>query len=112
MKSKNNGIGDRIELLLKERGIKQIDLTKKINISSSAISFLKKSDGIPAADTALKIAYYFGVDPVWLVFGQNIPNDETFSNVKNAGIKIPVEEYRRLKLLEYKIAEARQLIHS
>ncbi len=101
----NNGIADRIELLLKEKGIKQKDLCEQIQISSPAISSLKRTDGIPAADTALKIACYFGVDPIWLVFGENVPDGELFSNVKREGIIIPVEEYKRLKTLEYKIRD-------
>lgn len=67
---KANQISNRIDTLLKEWNIKQIDLSTKIDISSSAISSLKKTKGIPAADTALKIAYFFKVDPTWLIFGE------------------------------------------
>lgn len=99
------GIADRIETLLKERGVKQRELSQKIGVSSPAISSLKKTDGMPSADTALKIACYFGVDPMWLVFGDNVPEGELFSGVKKDGIIIPVEEYKRLKALERKVRD-------
>lgn len=70
IEKKPSNITKRIELLLKEWNIKQKDLCEQIQISSPAISSLKRTDGVPSADTALKIANYFKVDPTWLVFGE------------------------------------------
>lgn len=63
-------VSDRIDSLLEEWNIMQKELCESINISSAAISSLRKSKGMPAADTALKIAGFFNVSPDWLVFGE------------------------------------------
>lgn len=48
----------------------------EIGISLQAITNWKKQNSLPIADTAIKIANYFKVDPNWLVFGSiELPDD-------------------------------------
>ena len=67
---KQNSISSRIDDLLNQWGVSQKDLCTKINISSAALSSLRKSNGVPAADTAIAISEFFRVDPIWLIKGQ------------------------------------------
>lgn len=67
---KQYSIISRIDDLLNQWGVSQKELCDKIKISSAALSSLRKSNGVPAADTAIAISEFFRVDPIWLINGQ------------------------------------------
>lgn len=67
---KTNKIMERVDSLLKERNITQRELCNAIGISSPALSGLRKTNGMPSADTALKLSSYFSVSPEWLITGE------------------------------------------
>lgn len=66
----DNLIMSRIDDLLTQWNISQKELCEKINISSAALSSLRKSNGVPSAETTIAICEFFKVDPIWLVKGK------------------------------------------
>ena len=63
-------IVNRIDKLLKERNENRRHLASAIQISPTTISVWSTRGTIPAADTALNIANYFGVSVEWLLTGR------------------------------------------
>lgn len=62
---------DRIDLKLKEKGIKRFSFCEDMNITHSALTDWSKRGTIPSADTVLKIANYLNVSMEWLLTGRN-----------------------------------------
>jgi len=69
---KQNGsdLVDRIDELLKARNIKRQALCDSVGISLQAITNWKTKNSMPLADTAVRIAEYFGVSVDYLVTGK------------------------------------------
>ncbi len=79
-----NGFIKRLDILLKLNNLKLEYLCEQINISQSAISNLRKCDGIPTADTTWKIANYFHISLDWLISGKiNYEIKEEVKTIKN-----------------------------
>lgn len=57
---------ERYVELLKEKGVKNIDVSRATGIPASTFSDWKKGKSSPKYDKILKIAEYFGVEPDWL----------------------------------------------
>lgn len=94
MLNQKNNIVFRIDLLLEERNLKRQNLCEFAGISTAALSSLKKSSGVPAADTAIRIANYFEVSLDWLVTGKmkfpeqdNAYPEQVFNRVWNLFLK-------------------------
>lgn len=63
--------GERVRLLLQERGISQAELARRVGTKQQTISYLVKGNG--AAQTSrysAKIADILGVNPLWLQTGE------------------------------------------
>lgn len=63
-------IVDRIDSLLKERGLNRVFLADAIGIKPQNISAWSTRGTIPAGDICLKIADYLGVSVEWLISGR------------------------------------------
>ena len=63
-------IVERIDNLLKERKENRRHLSSAIQISPTTISVWSSRGTVPAANTALDIANYFGVSVEWLLTGR------------------------------------------
>ena len=65
-----------VELLVKERNISKQAFCDALGFSRSSFVNWKKQSSIPNAETVIKIADYFNVDPKWLVTGSiNMPEE-------------------------------------
>lgn len=83
-----NILGKRIELERIRLGLNQIELAKKLNLSSSAsISQYEKGDRVPGDDIKLKMCEIFNCSLDYLLGKSDIRNPEELKNVKfaNAG---------------------------
>ncbi len=60
---------DRVDFLLAHYKISQIKMCKEIGITSPAISGLRRTNGMPSAAIAYKIANFFHVSLSWLISG-------------------------------------------
>lgn len=90
--------GKRIFGARKKKGMSQTALGKLINAEQSYISKLEKGYAI-SLDQVKEIAYHLNEDPMWLYYGNNIPNNENESNIVNDPEEIykTKEEIERLK---------------
>lgn len=61
---------ERLERLIKDRGIQQKELADGCGISSNGISTWKVTGSIPRADVAIKIAKYLDVSVEYLITGE------------------------------------------
>lgn len=57
----------RLDMLLKEKGMKYSELSQELGINKSTISMWKKGVITPKTETIFKIADYFGVSPAYLM---------------------------------------------
>ena len=60
---------DRLERLLKERGLQKKDLSEAVGISRTGISTWRVSGALPRADIAIRIAHFLNVSVEYLVLG-------------------------------------------
>lgn len=69
---------ENLENLLKENVISQKKICEIAGVGKSSYNHWRDNNAIPAADTAVKIAQFFGVSVEWLVTGRDAVS-ETFS---------------------------------
>jgi transcriptional regulator with XRE-family HTH domain len=74
---------DRLEALLKEKGVSQKSLAEYIGIRNPSISDWKKEGTIPRADVAIKIAEYLNVSVEYLITGKNPDNSSIIESLRN-----------------------------
>ncbi len=80
-----NILGKRIELERLRLGLNQIELAKRLNLSSSAsISQYEKGDRVPSDDIKLKMCEIFNCSLDYLLGKSDIRNIEELQNVKFA----------------------------
>ena len=97
-----------VELLVKERNISKQAFCDALEFSRSSFVNWKKQSSIPNAETVIKIADYFNVDPKWLVTGSiNMPEEmnswpsEVFERVYNLLLQesnIPNPDYHQISV--------------
>jgi transcriptional regulator with XRE-family HTH domain len=73
---------ERLEILLKERGISQKSLAEYIGIRNPSISEWKKEGTIPRADIAIKIAEYINVSVEYLITGTEPDNSAIIASLR------------------------------
>lgn len=61
---------ERLERLIKDKGVQQKDLAENCGISSNGISTWKVTGTLPRADIAIKIAKYLDVSVEYLITGE------------------------------------------
>jgi transcriptional regulator with XRE-family HTH domain len=74
---------ERLETLLKEKGISQKSLAEYIGIRNPSISDWKKEGTIPRADVAIKIAEYLNVSVEYLINGTTSDNSAIIESLRN-----------------------------
>lgn len=80
-----NILGKRIEIERIRLGLNQIELAKKLNLSSSAsISQYESGDRIPSDDIKLKMCEIFNCSLDYLMGKSNIRNPEELKNIPHA----------------------------
>ena len=80
-----NVLGKRIELERNRLGLSQIDLAKKLNLSSSSsISQYESGDRVPSDDIKLKMCEIFNCSVDYLLGKTDIRNQEELKNTKFA----------------------------
>lgn len=62
-------IGERIQILRKEKGISQKDLANERDVSRQAVSKWESNQAIPDVDRILQISILFGVSTDYLLKG-------------------------------------------
>jgi transcriptional regulator with XRE-family HTH domain len=73
---------ERLETLLKEKGVSQKSLAEYIGIRNPSISEWKKEGTIPRADIAIKIAEYLNVSVEYLITGTESDNSEVIESLR------------------------------
>lgn len=89
---------DRLEKVLKDKGISKTELAEKNGIRRPTISDWKKNGAVPSGDVCLKIARYLGVSAEWLISGEETKD------------YIPAEEKKLLSMLRELTPEQRHTI--
>ena len=73
MQEKNNRIlnnfSARFSSLIKESGVTQLEVAKKIGVSQAAINFYKNGRNMPGGEELYKISKLFGASIDWLITG-------------------------------------------
>ena len=69
-------LGDRIKMLREEKKLKQDELAKIINVSSSTIGMYEINKREPNNEITLKLATFFGVSTDYLLGNSDIRNPE------------------------------------
>lgn len=102
---------DRLNLLQKNSGMNQKDLARAIGLSLSIFTIWNKGNAKPGLKQLVKVAQYFNVSLDWLVFGDDVP-DNDLKNVIKVDFTDPLEEklyinfrklpnYCKINLLSY-----------
>lgn len=87
-------VGDRLRLLMKQKGLTQVSLAKLIGLTQPAISNLVTDDSRqPSASTLLSLANALEVNPQWILDGIGEPS--SWSSVTDA---------RQLQLLHHYVS--------
>lgn len=103
----DNILGKRIELERVRMGLNQIELAKKLHLSSSAsISQYESGERTPSDDIKLKMTEIFGCTLDYLMGKSNIRNPETIDTDKiNIGLSTkdynPPTEEQQKKIEEF-----------
>jgi transcriptional regulator with XRE-family HTH domain len=87
---------ERLEILLKEKGISQKSLAEYIGIRNPSISEWKKEGTIPRADIAIKMAEYLNVSVEYLITGTESDNSAAIESIRNH-LKNMENDINRLK---------------
>ncbi len=74
----------RLEFLINRNKISKAWFCDFLGISRQTFCNWKKQKSLPSAETLLKIANYFKVDPNWLVFGSTKIPDNNFDIANNS----------------------------
>jgi len=69
--------GEKLRILRKKRGISQLQLAEKIEVSRQTLSKWENDDVLPDLTNAIKIAHYFHVSMDSLVIGEELQETET-----------------------------------
>lgn len=72
MEQNNKEFASRLKHVMLNRGIKQMDLSRKTGIPKASISQYLKGTYIPSANRMLQIAEALNVDVCWLAGNKNI----------------------------------------
>ena len=65
--NRNTGFGDRVRLLRSKKGITQVELAKRLNITQRGISYYENETSNPSMEIIEKIAKALGVAKISLV---------------------------------------------
>lgn len=93
-------IADRINEILKIKGIKKTEFAKRIGISDSSVSTMCSGKSKPSGQTITMICREFGVNPEWLRDGVG----EKFIAAPSAPLDMMARKYR-LRLKDYVLIE-------
>lgn len=64
-----DNIGNRIKMIMKEKGISQKELSVNIGTSQSVISSYLNNKSFPTAPVIMKMSKFFGVSTDYILFG-------------------------------------------
>lgn len=114
-------IGQRIRFLREQNSLSQLDLSRKLHISNSALSQYESGARTPSDDIKLKIASYFGVSVDYLLGlpdKQKAPNsneldaipgmkelEDVMSRLSDAGRETLLQQARALQSLEQSLKD-------
>lgn len=85
---------DRLKEALSIRGMKAIDLSKKLNISRGTISYYMSGKSSPKADRLNLICSTLNVSEAWML-GYDVPMERTTEQKKNDNIVRFVAQMRK-----------------
>lgn len=69
--------GEKLRILRKKRGISQLELAEKLEVSRQTLSKWENDDVLPDLTNAIKIAHFFHVSMDSLVMGDELQGTET-----------------------------------
>lgn len=72
-----NTIGERLSFAIKKRGVKQVDLAKKINIAPASLSQFNSGARKPSDRTIADICRVLNINEQWLRTGEGEMEQET-----------------------------------
>lgn len=123
--NKVNNIGQRIKKLLKEKGISQAELARRIGVSRAAVSEWVRGKSEPSESTLKLIAKEFGVNENWLKTGEgeiwskdrslekeieNLPEEKIEELLIAVKIIRKIEKAKRIKLTPEKRLKLAELL--
>ena len=77
-----NTFGERITILLKEKGMLQQTLAQKVGVTEAAVSHYIKGDRVPRASVMARIADTLGTTTEFLMNGTEMDASNEISHVK------------------------------
>jgi transcriptional regulator with XRE-family HTH domain len=95
--------GDRLKSLRNNRGLSQMDFSKQIGISKSAVNMYERGEREPSFEILETIADYFNVDLDYLIGKSEIPNRSQIQAPVPSPALAPDEEdlLRKYRALDY-----------
>lgn len=76
-------IGELICTLRKEKGLTQVQLAERLNVSDKAVSKWERGLGCPDVSLLARLSQVFAVDLEKLLAGELAPNSQAAGNLKN-----------------------------
>lgn len=76
-------IGELICTLRKEKGLTQVQLAERLNVSDKAVSKWERGLGCPDVSLLARLSQVFAVDLEKLLAGELDPNSQAAGNLKN-----------------------------
>lgn len=91
---------ERLEKILKEKGITQAELAEKVHIRRPTISEWKKNGGSPSLEVASVMAVYIGVSLEWLATGKEAESiAPQYQSFLNDVMALPEYDFEELKAI-------------
>lgn len=84
-----DNFGTRVERLMKEKGVTQVEIAEATNVRRPSFSEWKKTGVVPAGDVCYKIAQYLDTTVEYLVAGKQTSK----SSIDKAQRDIIIKEY-------------------
>lgn len=84
---KHEEVAKRLLSLLQKHGINQQTLADESGVSKNSISQYVNGEHVPSNPNAVKMARYFGVDPLWLK-GEDVPMIKEYRAVEDRIVQV------------------------
>ncbi len=97
-----NSVSDRISFLMKQKGLKQVDIINATEASKGTVSKWISGVNVPSSEHLNKLVKLLGTNTDYLLLGKGNPNDQhiTVSSVANVE-KLPVRKIRQVPVLNW-----------
>lgn len=97
-----NSVSDRISFLMKQKGLKQVDIINATKASKGTVSKWISGVNVPSSEHLNKLVKLLGTNADYLLLGKGNPNDQyiTVPSITNVE-KLPVRKIRQVPVLNW-----------